>query len=101
MAKSTIKGTTRADEAGRGESQPWTLFYRAGEAIRRLRSSSKEEVDAGTEAEEQPESRGPDHQAALRMLDEGCPNEHPATHPHGTAYCGMGGRLLLVGSPIF
>lgn len=90
MAASIIKGTTRSDQAGRNENQPWTLFYRAGEAIRRLRSASKEEADTGTEAEERPESRGSDDPAALRMLDEGCPN-----------VSGVGGRLLLVGSPIF
>jgi len=75
------------------EGLPWTLFYRAGEIIRELRKGLEYEAGKGAEVDRW------DEEALSRLGDEGCPN-HP-TRPHVDEYCGVGGRLLLVGSPIF
>ena len=76
-------------------SQPWTSFYRAGETIRELRKALEGEASAGAEGPSREE------EATSRMDDEGCPNEHVASLPAAKEYSRVGGRLLLVGSPIF
>ena len=40
-------------------------------------------------------------ESASRMDEEGCSNKRTATLPDATGYSGIGGRLHLVGSPIF
>ncbi len=88
-------------ESLRFESEPWAFFYRAGEMIRALRKVPKNKAGTGARAPQRPEDHRRDEEALSRMDDEGCPNERTATLPDATGYCGIGGRLLLVGSPIF
>ena len=40
-------------------------------------------------------------ESSSRMDEEGCSNKRAATLPDATGYSGIGGRLHLVGSPIF
>ncbi len=87
-------------ESLRFESEPWTFFYRAGEIIRELRNAPKNKAGTGA-APQRPENHRRDEEASLRMDDEGCPNERTATLPDATRYPRIGGRLHLVGSPIF
>lgn len=94
-------GTTQSDEAGCLESQPWALFYRASETIRGLRRVSKEEAHAEAEEARCSDDRRRDERGTQRMVDEGCPNGRPTPQPDAAGCSGMGGRLLLVGSPIF
>jgi hypothetical protein len=56
------------------EWQPWTSFYRLGEAIRERR---KRTTTAAKNAPVAPTFDSPfrDHQAESRMTGEGCPNE--------------------------
>jgi hypothetical protein len=92
------------------ESEPWTLFYRVGEIIRELRKAlenragtgAKETSGDGPKAPARPEDHHRDEEPSSRMGDKGCPNHHhAATVPDATGSSGIGGRLLLVGSPIF
>ena len=53
------------------------------------------------EAHEPPDDHRRDEEARSRMDAEGYPNEPAATLPDATGHTGVGGRLLLVGSPIF
>ena len=55
----------------------------------------------GPESPDRPQDHRRDEEASSRMDDEGCPNERTATLPDATGYSRIGGRLLLVGSPIF
>ncbi len=89
----TINTGTMLIEAGalmpeslRFESEPWTPFYVAGEIIRELRKAPENKASTGAKAPERLE----DHR-----------RERTATLPDATGYSRIGGRLLLVGSPIF
>jgi len=60
------------------------------------------ESEEGTrEAPELPDDHRRYEEAQSRMDAEGCPNEPAATLPDAIGHSGVGGRLLLVGSPIF
>ena len=105
---STIIAETKPIEEGallRGpgplESQPWASFHRAGEIIRELRKALGNEACTGAEAPERREDPLRDEAASSRLDDDGCPNEHTTARRDATGNSGMGGRLLLVGSPIF
>jgi hypothetical protein len=54
----------------------------------------------GPKAPEPPEGHRRDEEASPRMNHEECLNERTATLPDATGYSGIGGRLLLAGSPI-
>lgn len=83
MADTIKTGTTPIEEGAlmpkslQFESEPWTLFYLAGETIRELERAQKNAARTG------------------------CLHERTTTLPDATPYSGIGGRLLLVGSPIF
>ncbi len=96
----TINTGTMLIEAG-ALSAPWTFFYRAGEIIRELRKVLENKASTGTKAPERPEDDRRDAEASSRMDDEGCLSEPTATLPDATGYSRIGGRLVLVGSPIF
>jgi hypothetical protein len=88
-------------ESLRLESEPWTSFYMAGEIVRELRKAPKNRASTGARAPRRPEDHRRDEQAPSRMDDEGRPNERSATLRDATGCSGIGGRLHLVGSPIF
>ncbi len=96
-----IEGGALIPESLRFESEPWIFFYRTGEMIRELRKALENKASTGTKAPERPEDHRRDEEASPRMEDEGCLNERTATMPGATGYSRIGGRLLLVGSPIF
>jgi hypothetical protein len=96
-----IAGDAFLAESLRLESEPWTSFYMAGEMIRELRKAPKNRAGTGGRAPQRPEDHRRDEEASSRMDDEGCPNERTATLPDATGCSGIGGRLHLVGSPIF
>lgn len=81
-------------------SEPWTSFYRAGEIIRELHKAS-EEVRVEPSAPGRPADPRCDEAASSRMDDDGCPTGRTANRLHPHRYSGIGGRLLLVGSPVF
>jgi hypothetical protein len=91
------------------ESEPWTSFYMAGEMIRELRKALENEASTGAEATsgdcpkgaERPEDNRRDEEASWRMDDEGVSTNVALTLPDATGFSRIGGRLLLVGSPIF
>jgi hypothetical protein len=87
-------------ESLRFKSEPWTSFYMAGEMIRELRKALENKVSTEAEAPEQAEDRRRDEEAS-RIDDEGRPNKPIVTLPDATRYSRIGGRLHLVGSPIF
>lgn len=87
-------------ESLRFESEPWTFFYTVGEMIRELRKTLENEASTGAKAPERPEDHRRDDEASSRMEDGGCCNAHTATLADATGYSRIGGRLLLVGSPI-
>jgi hypothetical protein len=60
-----------------------------------------ESEEGARKAPEPPDDHGRDEEARLRMDAEGYPNEPAATLPDAIGHSGVGGRLLLVGSPIF
>ncbi len=62
-------------ESFRFEREPWTSFYMAGEKIRELRKAPKNKACTGARVPQRPEDHRRDEEA--------------------------GGRLHLVGSPIF
>src|SRR5712691_10124025 len=66
----------------------------------RLVQALESEGCAG-EASEAPDDHRRDEEARSRMDAEGYPNEPSATPPDAIGHSGVGGRLLLVGSPIF
>ena len=66
----------------------------------KLAQALESEEGAG-EAPEPPDDHGRDGEARSRMDAEGYPNEPAAILPDAIGHCGVGGRLLLVGSPIF
>jgi len=107
MADTINTGTMLIEEGAlwpeslRSESEAWTFFYMAGETIRELRKVLENEAGTGAKAPERPEDHRRDEEASSRMDDEGCPNEHVASLPAAKEYSRVGGRLLLVGSPIF
>lgn len=74
------------------ENEPWNLFYKAGE---RLRNALQHEQSPGAEA------RCHDEAAASRMDGELLAHEPTPTLPDATGRSRIGGRLHLVGSPIF
>ncbi len=90
-------------------SEPWTSFYRAGEVIRELRKAPENKASTGAKATsgdcpkalERPEDDRGDEEASARMDDEGCLNERTATLPGARGYSRIGGRRVLVGSPLF
>ena len=96
-------------ESLRFESEPWIFFYMTGEIIRELRKALRNKVSTGAKATsgdcpkapERPEGDRRDEEASSRMDDEGYLNERTATLPNATGYSRIGGRLVLVGSPIF
>ncbi len=96
-------------ESWRFGSEPWTLFYMAGEMIRKLRKAPENKASTGAKATsgdcpkalEWREDDRRNEEASSRMNDGGCPNERIATLPDATGYSRIGGRLALVGSPIF
>ncbi len=88
-------------ESLRFESEPWTFFYMAGEIIRELEKALENKASTGAKAPDRPEDDRGDEEASSRMDDEGCLNERIVTLPDATGYSRIGGRLLLVGSPIF
>lgn len=73
----------------------WTCFYRAGEIIRELHGPPK------PSAPDRSEDVPCDEAASSRMDDDGCPLRRTNARPGPHRYSGMGGRLLLVGSPVF
>jgi len=83
------------------ESEPWTSFYMAGESIRELRRAPKNKASTGARVRQRPEDHRRDEEPSSRMENEGCLNESTATLPHAAGWFGIGGRLHLVGSPIF
>ncbi len=84
----------------RFKSEPWTLFYMAGEMIRKLRNAPENKASTEAKAPERPEDDRRDEKASARMDDEGCLNERTATLPGARGYSRIGGRLHLVGSPL-
>jgi hypothetical protein len=96
-----IEEGTLLPESLRFESEPWTSFYMAGEMIRELRKAPRNKAGTEARAPQRPEGQRRDEEASSRVDDEGCPNERTATLPDATACSGIGGRLHLVGSPIF
>jgi hypothetical protein len=66
----------------------------------RVAQALENEGGAG-EAPEPPDDHRGDDEARSRMDAEGYPNEPAATLPDAIGHSGVGGRLLLVGSPIF
>src|SRR2546426_8648966 len=108
MADTMNTGTMLIEEGGllseslRFESEPpWTSFYMAGEIIREVRRAQENEASTEAKAPERPEDHGRDEGTSSRMDEEGCSNKRTATLPDATGYSGIGGRLHLVGSPIF
>ena len=115
MADTINMGTMLIEEGAhlpgtfRFESEPWTPFYMAGEIIRELRKGSENKASRAARATsgddlralERPEAHRCDTEATSRRDDGGCPNERTATLPDATGYSRIGGRLLLVGSPVF
>ncbi len=97
MADTINTGTIPMDEGAlmpetlRFEGEPWSFFYKAGGIVRELRKALENEAS----------TRGHDEEASPRMDDEACLSEPTATLPDATGYSRTGGRLLLVGSPIF
>ena len=81
--------------------EPWTSFYQAGEIIRELHKTLKEEVRIEPSAPERPEDPRCDEAASSRMDDDGWPIGRTAARPGPHRYSEIGGRLLLVGSPVF
>ena len=72
------------------------------EAATWMRLAQGLEIEAGVgEAPEPPDEHRRDDEARLRMDAEGYPNEPAPTLPDAIGHSGVGGRLLLVGSPIF
>lgn len=82
-------------------TEPWTSFYRAGEIIRGLHKTLEEEIRIEPSAPERPEDPRCDEAASSRMDDDGCPTGRTAARLNRDRYSGIGGRLLLVGSPVF
>jgi len=78
------------DAEGRIEAATWM----------RLVQALQSEGCAG-EAPEPPDDHRRDEEDRSRMDAEGYPNVPAATLPDATGHTGVGGRLLLVGSPIF
>lgn len=76
-------------------TDPWTSFYQASEIIRELHGPPK------PSAPDRPEDAPCDEAASSRMDDDGCPPRRTNARPGPHRYSGMGGRLLLVGSPVF
>ena len=115
MAATINTGTMLIEEGAllpeslRFDSEPWTPFYMAGEIVRELRKGSGNKASRaaratsgdGLKALEQPEDHRREADASLRMDDEACLNERTVTLPDATGYSRIGGRLLLVGSPVF
>src|SRR5712692_1764631 len=66
----------------------------------RLAQELENEGSAG-EAPEAPDDHRRDEEDRSRMDAEGYPNEPAASLPDAIGHNGVGGRLLLVGSPIF
>jgi hypothetical protein len=62
---------------------------------------SLESEEGAREAPEPPDDHLRDEEARSRMDAEGYPNEPAASLPEAIEHSGVGGRLLLVGSPIF
>jgi hypothetical protein len=60
-----------------------------------------ESEEGAREAPDPPDDLRRDEEARSRMDAEGYPNEAAATLPETVGHSGVGGRLLLVGSPIF
>jgi len=93
----------------RFESEPWTFFHMAGEMIRKLRKAPEHKASTGAKATsgdgpkapERPGDGRRDEEASSRMDDEGCLHERTATPLDARRYSRIGGRLHLVGSPIF
>ena len=72
------------------------------EAATWMRLAQRPEGEDGAgEAPDAPDDHTRDEEARSRMDAEGYPNEPAATLPDATGHTGVGGRLLLVGSPIF
>jgi len=82
-------------------SEPWTSFYRAGEILRKLHKTLEEEVRMEPGAPERPEALYCDQAASSRMDDDGCPTWRTAARLNRDRYSGIGGRLPLMGSPVF
>jgi len=78
------------DAEDRTEAAAWMSGVRALES-----------GEGAGEAPEAPDDDRRDEEARSRMDAEGYPNETAATQPDATGHTGVGGRLLLVGSPIF
>ncbi len=93
----------------RFESEPWTFFYMAGEMIRKLRKAPENKASTGAKATsgdgprapERPEDERRDEEGSSRMEGEGCLHERTATLLNATRCSRIGGRLHLVGSPVF
>jgi len=62
------------------ESEPWNTLFRMGEMVRDHRASAEPLATTSPVAPHRPENSGGDEAAALRMGDEGCPNE-PTARP--------------------
>lgn len=115
MTDTINTGTMLIDEGAlipgslRFGSEPWTFFYMAGEMIRKLQKAPENKASTGAKATsgdcpkapERPEDDRGDEEALSRMDDEGCLNERTATLPGARGYSRIGGRLVLVGSPLF
>ncbi len=96
-------------ESLRFESEPWIFFYMTGEIIRELQKALGNKASTGAKAIsgdcpkalERPEDDRRGEETSSRMDDEVSLNERTATLPDATGYSRIGGRLALVGSPIF
>jgi hypothetical protein len=75
---------------GRTEAETWMRLVQALES-----------KGCAGESPEPPDDHRRDEEARSRMDAEGYPNEPAATLPDAIGHSGVGGRLLLVGSPIF
>lgn len=64
-------------------------------------AQAREGGEAAGEAPAAPDDHRRDEEDRSRMDAEGYPNEPAATLPDAIGHSGVGGRLLLVGSPIF
>lgn len=63
----------QVESPGPMENQPWTFFYRMGEEILERRRA-RESRGGTTPRVSVPDGISPDEEAALRMVDDGCPN---------------------------
>jgi hypothetical protein len=96
MADTIKTGTTLIEEgtllleSSQCESEPWTSFYTAGEIIRESRKASGKQNKYGSKGDKAHSDSLPkdDLNGSTGVLD-------------ATGYSRIGGRLHLVGSPIF